>query len=125
MNGAVPTRGPMIGDRGYATIWTVGGIAVLFLVATVVLALGSAVVTRHRATSAADLAAIAAAEYAPDGETTACQRARWVTDRMLVRLTSCRLDGWDALVETSAEPPGVIARLGEANAHARAGPTDW
>lgn len=112
------------GDRGSATIWTAAVIAALLLFATGILAVGSATVTRHRAAGAADLAALAAADYAPDGEQAACGWARWVADRMRVQLTSCQLDGWDALVQTSADPPGPLARFGAATAHARAGPAD-
>ena len=99
-------------------------IAAVLLFATGILAVGTATVTRHRAAGAADLAALAAADYAPDGEQAACGWARWVTDRMRVRLTGCQLDGWDALVQTSADPPGPLARFGAATAHARAGPAD-
>ncbi len=112
------------GDSGSATIWTAALIAALLMFATGILAVGSAAVTRHRAAGAADLAALAAADYAPDGEQAACGWARWVTDRMRVQLVSCQLAGWDALVQTSAEPPGPLARFGAATAHARAGPTD-
>lgn len=112
------------GDRGAATIWTAAMIAALLILATGILAVGSATVTRHRAAGAADLAALAAADYAPDGEQAACGWARWVTDRMRVQLVSCQLDGWDALVQTSADPPGPLARFGAATAHARAGPAD-
>ena len=111
-------------DGGAATIWTVAVIAVVLLFATGILAIGAATVTRHRVAGAADLAALAAADYAPDGEQAACGRARWVTDRMRVRLDSCHLDGWRALVRTSADPPGPLARLGAATAHAVAGPTE-
>lgn len=111
-------------DDGSATIWAVGGIAVLFLVAAAVLAMGSVVQTRHRATAAADLAALAAATYAPDGPPAACDRARWVADHMRVRLTSCELAGWDALVEVSAALPGELSRFGLVTEHSRAGPVD-
>lgn len=110
-------------DRGAATIWIAAAIAALLLFATGILAVGTATVTRHRAAGAADLAALAAADYAPDGEQAACGRARWITDRMRVELISCQLDGWDALVRTSADPPGPLARFGAATAYARAGPT--
>jgi secretion/DNA translocation related TadE-like protein len=110
------------GDRGAATIWIIAAIAALLLFASGILVVGAATVTRHRAAGAADLAALAAADYAPDGEQAACGWARWVTDRMRVRLVSCQLDGWDALVRTSADPPGPLARFGAATAHARAGP---
>jgi secretion/DNA translocation related TadE-like protein len=109
-------------DGGAATIWAVAAIAVVLLFATGILAIGAATVTRHRAAGAADLAALAAADYAPDGEQAACGWARWVADRMRVRLDSCHLDGWRALVQTSADPPGPLARLGAATAHAMAGP---
>ncbi|NED17083.1 hypothetical protein G3I31_02715, partial [Streptomyces sp. SID9913] len=42
-------------------MWSVGGIAVLCVVAGVVLGLGQAVTVRHRAAGGADLAALAAA----------------------------------------------------------------
>lgn len=109
-------------DRGAATIWMVAVIAAVLLFATGILAIGSATVTRHRAAGAADLAALAAAGYAPDGERAACGWARWVTERMRVRLVSCHLDGWNALIETSADPPEPLARFGAATAHAKAGP---
>jgi secretion/DNA translocation related TadE-like protein len=111
-------------DRGSATIWTVAAIAALLLFAAGILAVGTATVTRHRAAGAADLAALAAADYAPDGEQAACGWARWVADRMRVQLISCQLDGWDALVRTGADPPGPLARFGAATAQARAGPAD-
>lgn len=109
-------------DRGAATIWVVALIAAVLVFAAGILAIGSATVTRHRAAGAADLAALAAADYAPEGEQVACGRARWVTDRMRVRLVSCHLDGWNALIETSADPPEPLARFGAATAHAKAGP---
>ena len=111
-------------DDGSATIWSVGGIAVLLLVAAAVLTMGSVVQTRHRATAAADLAALAAATYAPDGPPSACDRARWVADHMRVHLASCELAGWDALVEVSAELPGELSRFGRLTEHSRAGPVD-
>ncbi|NEC50755.1 flp pilus-assembly TadE/G-like family protein, partial [Actinospica acidiphila] len=43
-------------DRGSASVWCVGAVAVLCVVFGVVLALGHAVVVRHRAAGGADLA---------------------------------------------------------------------
>lgn len=111
-------------DGGLATVWTAGAIAALLLLVAVVLAFGSATAIRHRTESAADLAAIAAAEYAPSGEQTACEQARSVADRMRVHITSCRLSGWDALVETWVDLPDGLRPFGPARAHARAGPVD-
>ena len=84
----------------------------------------TAVVTRHRAESAADLAALAAAGVAVAGEERACAQARWVTEQMGVELRSCRLSGWDALVEVTATPPGGLGVFGPAAARARAGPVE-
>jgi secretion/DNA translocation related TadE-like protein len=117
-------RHPNQRERGSATIWAVGAIAVLFLVAAALVAVGAVVETRHRAGSAADLAALAAAGYAPDGLRAACDRARWVAEHMHVDLTSCRLAGWDALVEVRAAPPDLLRGFGPVAAHARAGPVD-
>jgi secretion/DNA translocation related TadE-like protein len=93
-------------------------------ITAVVLWFGAAVVTRHRADSAADLAALSAAGAVVDGERQACGRARWVADQMSVGLRSCRLSGWDVLVEVVAVPPGVLSHFGSAEARARAGPVD-
>lgn len=111
-------------DEGTATLWAVGGIAVLCLVAVAVLTYGAVVQTRHRATAAADLAALAGAGYAPYGEQAACERARWVADEMRVRVTDCRLRDWDVSVEVSADLPAVLTRFGTVAAHSRAGPAD-
>jgi secretion/DNA translocation related TadE-like protein len=111
-------------DQGSASIWAVGGIAVLFLLAAVILAFGSVVQTRHRVTSAADLGSLAAAAHAPEGESAACARAQWVAGRMGARVTSCRLLGWDVLIEVSGPLPGELERFGAVRARSRAGPVD-
>ncbi|MFC4854458.1 Rv3654c family TadE-like protein [Actinophytocola glycyrrhizae] len=105
-------------DRGAATVWVVGGIAVLMVVMTAVLWFGAAVVARHRGEAAADLAALAAASVAVGGELQACEEARWVVERMDAVLRSCRLSGWDALVEVEV----AFRPFGSAAARARAGP---
>lgn len=109
-------------DRGSATVWTAGAIAALMSVTVLVVWLGAAAATRHRAASAADLAALAAAGAVTEGERLACGKARWVTDHMSVEMRSCRLDGADARVEIVAKPPGALAGFGPAEARARAGP---
>jgi secretion/DNA translocation related TadE-like protein len=111
-------------DRGSASVSTVGGMAVLLTVTTVLVWSGAAIKTRHHAQSAADLAALAAAGAAITGETTACGLAKWVTDRMSVTLRSCTVNGWDARVEVTARPPGVLAGFGSTHARSRAGPVE-
>jgi secretion/DNA translocation related TadE-like protein len=100
----------------------VGGIGVVTVVLTGLLWFAAVVVTRHRAQSAADLAALAAASKAVAGEDRACDAARWVAEQMEVALRSCRLSGWDALVEVVEPPPVELVPFGSAAARARAGP---
>jgi secretion/DNA translocation related TadE-like protein len=106
-------------DSGAATVWAAIATAALLAVATVLFSLGSAMLTRQRAADTADLAALAAAGGAARGGEAACERANSIAVKAVVRLVSCRLEGWDALVEVEAAAP---AGLGVASAHARAGP---
>jgi hypothetical protein len=53
---------------------------------------GTAITTRHRAITAADLAALAAVGPADQGPDAACVRARSVAERMAAWLVSCRLE---------------------------------
>jgi secretion/DNA translocation related TadE-like protein len=109
-------------DRGVATVWAVGAIAVLTSMAVFGLHLGEAMVARHQAESAADLAALAGAAGAVAGEQYACAQARRVTDRMRVQLAACQMNGLDVLVEATAQPRGWLGGLGAATGRARAGP---
>lgn len=117
MTAAVESR-----ERGSATVVGVGAVLAFLAVFAVALQFGAAVVTRHRAEAAADLAALAAAANATSGAATACAAAKRVTDGMAARVASCELYGWEASVVVEAEPPGVLARYGTARVTARAGP---
>ncbi|VVJ22885.1 Uncharacterised protein [Amycolatopsis camponoti] len=108
-------------DSGVATIWTAMAVAALAGVAVLGCWLGAAVLARHRAESAADLGALAAASHAADGPVRACERARWVADRMAVSLLTCRWQRLDAFVEVQAPSLG-FAGLPGPSARARAGP---
>ncbi len=112
----------MSDDRGVATVWAAGVIAVLVSMAVFGLHLGEAMVLRHQVESAADLAALAGAATVVAGEHYACSQARRVTDRMRVRVESCQVHGWDVLVDVAAQPTGWLGTLGTATARARAGP---
>jgi len=112
-------------ERGTATLWAAGAVAALFLVAGLVLLMGTAVAARHRATAAADLAALAAAAHAPSGQSDACRKARWVSTQMRAELQDCTMLNWIAVVEVSVGPTGMLASFGAAKAHARAGPTNF
>ncbi|MER6421322.1 Rv3654c family TadE-like protein [Streptomyces sp. NPDC001137] len=105
------------GDRGSATVWSLGAITVLCVVFGVVLALGQAVVVRHRAAGGADLAALAAADHWADGTAAACARADRVARAQGVRLVRCVIAGEVSDV-TAASGRGPFA----AEVRARAGP---
>ncbi|WP_407110781.1 Rv3654c family TadE-like protein [Streptomyces sp. DSM 116494] len=104
-------------DRGSATVWSVGAIAVLCVVFGTVLALGHAVVVRHRTAGGADLAALAAADHWMEGGTAACERADRVARAQNARLVRCAVTGEvsDVSVTSGRGPFAVEVR-------ARAGP---
>ncbi|MER5432867.1 Rv3654c family TadE-like protein [Streptomyces sp. NPDC002588] len=110
------------GDRGSATVWSLAAIAVICVVFGVVLALGQAVVARHRAAGGADLAALAAADHWPDGEEEACARAGRVAREQGARLVQCAIEGeisdvtaasgqgpFTVEVRARAGPPGPVS----------------
>ncbi|MEV6053331.1 Rv3654c family TadE-like protein [Streptomyces sp. NPDC052107] len=106
-------------DRGSATVWSLGAMAVLCAVFGVVLALGQAVVVRHRAAGGADLAALTAAAHWEEGGAAACARAGRVAAAQGVRLVRCAVVGETSDV-TAASGRGPFA----AKARARAGPVE-
>jgi secretion/DNA translocation related TadE-like protein len=119
---AVAGRSTVDGERGSATVVGVGAVLALLTVFALAVHLGSAVITRHRAEAAADLAALAAAATTVGGTPQACARAQRVADRMATRITSCDVHGWEVSVQVEASPPGPLGRFGTARATARAGP---
>ncbi|MYW43709.1 hypothetical protein GT346_10280 [Streptomyces sp. SID161] len=104
-------------DRGSATVWSLGVITVLCVVFGGVLALGHAVVIRHRAAGGADLAALAAADHWAEGGTAACARAERLAADQGVRLVRCAVVG-DTSDVTAAAGSGPFT----AEVRARAGP---
>jgi len=112
------------GEQGCATVVGLGAVLAVLTVFAIAVQLGAAVITRHRAEAAADLAALAAAAQAAGGTAEPCATARRVTDRMGGRILSCELHGWEVQVRVEATPPGFLARFGTSRASARAGPAD-
>lgn len=104
-------------DRGSATVLGVGVIAALCAVFGLVLALGQAVVVRHRAAGGADLAALAAADHWAEGTAAACARADRVARAQGAWLVRCVISGEISDV-TAASAAGLFA----AEVRARAGP---
>lgn len=113
----------MSGDRGSATVLVLAMAGLVVLVGLLLAGLGAVAVTRHRAASAADLAALAAADVALQGPDAACAAAARVAERGATVLTACRLGDDVVEVVVVLRPGGVLGRLGEARAVARAGPT--
>jgi secretion/DNA translocation related TadE-like protein len=96
--------------------------AVLLAIATGGAVFGSAVIARHRAQAAADLAALAAAGRVGSGPQSACALASAVAVANRSRLTACTVAELDMIV--SVDVPVALGRIGVASAHAaaRAGP---
>jgi secretion/DNA translocation related TadE-like protein len=76
---------------------------------------GSAVISRHRAQAAADMAALAAAARLPEGAEIACGQASLIAKAMKVDVAACEVDELDAV---------VTVQVGHARAAAKAGPVD-
>ena len=104
-------------DRGSATVWTAALAAGLCVVFVVVLGMGQAVLARHRAGGAADLAALAASDHAPDGGAAACREAGRVASAQTVRLVRCTVSGEIADVTAEATWGPYTAQV-----RSRAGP---
>ncbi|MFH9354425.1 Rv3654c family TadE-like protein [Kitasatospora sp. NPDC017646] len=113
-------------DAGSATVWLLALAMLGTGVFAATIAVGAVVAARHRAESAADLAALAAADRLlldPDG---GCGRAAGIAATQGAALASCAVDRSADAVEVVAEVPvgGLPLRLpvGPARARARAGP---
>jgi secretion/DNA translocation related TadE-like protein len=98
--------------------------AVLLAVAVGGLCLGSAVIARHRAQAAADLAALAAAGRLADGAAAACAHASAVAQAMRTAVTRCAVDQLDVVVTVDATVTLDKMGMGPARASARAGPIE-
>ncbi|MFP3992896.1 Rv3654c family TadE-like protein, partial [Streptomyces sp. E11-3] len=115
-------------DRGSATVWVVVVAGALSVVFGAVLLLGQAVLSRHRAGGAADLAALAAADHALRGQGPACAGAVRVARAQGAEVLRCTVQGEiaDVRVRARAGPfnSEVRSRAGPATAavRARAGP---
>lgn len=84
--------------------------------------LGAAVVARHRAQAAADLAALAAAGAIGAGADAACAQAAAIAAVMHSTVADCRVDGLDVVLDVRAVVNLGRWGVGPARAAARAGP---
>ncbi len=107
-------------DQGSVTVLAVVWLAVFGVLIAFGVQAGGVVVRRHEVAAAADLAAVAAAAHLTDGVDLACERARWVVERMGKRLIGCAAGGWEVVVEVE----GSISPFGAVSVRARAGPAE-
>ena len=111
-------------EDGHATVLGAFVVAALAAVLVMVIYVGGAVLARHRAQSAADLSALAAAIDHVAGETNPCAAAQDLTRRQGsgAELVGCRTDGDDVVV--TVRVPVELGSFGtsDATAAARAGP---
>lgn len=112
-------------ESGGATVLACFTLAALVVVTAALVHVGGVVVSRHRAQSAADLAALAAAYALDGGGESACAAASSIADRMRVELAHCSVDGWQVVVATTVSAAGSgVLPIGPARAVARAGPLE-
>lgn len=109
-------------DAGSATVPAAAAVGVLVLLLALGLQLGAAVLARHRAEGAADLAALAAAREVVMGVDVACDRAARLAGAQGARMTSCTATGWSVTVVVVVPCRCVPTVFSEAVGRARAGP---
>lgn len=110
-------------DRGSGTIWVVAFSAVLWVGGVAAVAVGGVRDARHRADSAADLAALAGAVRVAEGGGAACGRAESIAAESGARVARCRVRGDVVEVSVTVDvvvPMGVGAL--KVTSRARAGP---
>ena len=114
------------GDRGSATIWVLCCCTVILALVAATLAVGAAVIARHRASVVADLAALAAAQSLVEGAAQPCQPAARVAAAQGGRLVRCAVVGGvvEVITEVAVARTGPLSALSPARARARAGPTN-
>lgn len=110
------------GQRGSASLWLLTVGLVLVLVGSAGAFVAAAHLARHRAGTAADLAALAGAARIFDGPEAACARATELTMLNHGRLVRCVTEGLEIQVTVEVPVVGPPGTGRVATAHARAGP---
>lgn len=110
-------------ERGSATVYAAIIITALSAVCLLMLTLSGIVRLDHEASRAADLAAVAGAEAALDGDE-GCASARDVARRNGVRLVTCELAFEVVTVTVQITSQRVLGRRWTFNRTARAAPAD-
>ncbi|WP_018297919.1 Rv3654c family TadE-like protein [Corynebacterium lubricantis] len=105
-------KSPLLDDRGYATIASVGIIAALATLLIAIAGIAQHTITAHRVRTVADLAAIAAATALYEGFDP-CSTAGQTAELNAATAIGCRSEESDVV---------VTVRLGRAESQSRAGP---
>ena len=113
-----------LGERGSTSLIGAAMIAALAAMTVGGAHVGAAVIARHRAQAAADLAALAGAGSVPTGTDTACAQASALARAMGATTVACALHGLDIVVSVEVPTTLSLPRMGPARAIARAGPAD-
>lgn len=92
-------------DSGIATLWSIVLMYALLLGTLVSAVIGSIVITRMKAASIADLAAVAAVQEV------SCDAAEQLVRANDMELSACSQDGPDVIVAVTAPPPAMLVRL--------------
>lgn len=108
-------------DVGIATLWGLTIMGILLLLAAVSAAVVSLIGARHQAEAAADLAALAGAQAAVDGED-ACEAARRIAAANDGLLTRCRVASQIVEVRVDVHGPPLLGTTWTLAGRARAGP---
>lgn len=110
------------GEGGSATLWVLTACGLVLSAGLVAVLLSTAVLARHRAEAAADLAALAAADSAFRGRAAACASAARVAAAAEATLVTCTMTDATAAVVVRIALRGLLAGLPSVSASARAGP---
>jgi len=110
------------GERGSATLVAVAMMAVLMSITLGGTVVGSAVIARHRAQAAADLAALAAAGRIASGPQSACGFAGSVAAANGAKVSGCTVEELDVVVTVEVAVSLGSLGIAPAAAAARAGP---
>lgn len=111
-------------EDGVATVLACCVLVAIVLMTGAMVHVGAAVVARHTAQSAADLAALSGAGAVDGGSEAACAASGEIATRMRTMLESCEVDGWDVVVEIRTPVALSAFGIGDAHAYARAGPVE-
>lgn len=96
--------------------------AVVLAVTVGAVYVGAAVIGRHRAQAAADLAALAAATSLVHGPAVACTQATEIAHAMDASVARCAVEDLDVVVAVEVQVAVGRLAVGPARALARAGP---